>query len=127
MAYSDADMLRMQQDAIRRVHEMHRRAAHAVQSGGQVSVPTGGQGQSARRQSVQNPFQRPISPPVPISEQEHRNTLQQPSTPFSGIKGILDSLKGSSDTILILALLLVLLNNEEQDMLLILALLYLLL
>lgn len=125
MAYSDADMLRMQQDAIRRVHEMQRRATHAVQSGGQ-SFSSSHQSESTRRQSVQNPFQRPISPPAPISNREH-GQISQSSSPFSGIKGILDSLKGSSDTILILALLLVLLNNDEQDMLLTLALLYLLL
>ncbi len=125
MAYSDADMLRMQQDAIRRVHEMQRRASNAVQSGGAVPVAYGQEGAS-HRQPVHNPFQRPISPPSPISNQDHRPANQQ-SSPFSGIKGILDSLKGSSDTILILALLLVLLNNDEQDMLLTLALLYLLL
>ena len=75
---------------------------------------------------MQNPFQRPISPPAPITSQEH-NPASQVSSPLSGIKDILSSLKGSSDTFLILALLLVLVNNDEQDMLLMLALLYLLL
>ncbi len=127
MAYSDADMLRMQQDAIRRVHDMQRRANHAVQGGGQMPQhPSGGNGSPPRRQPVQNPFQRPISPPAPITSQEH-NPVSQDSSPLSGIKDILSSLKGSSDTFLILALLLVLVNNDEQDMLLMLALLYLLL
>ncbi len=126
MAYSDADMLRMQQDAIRRVHEMQRRANNAVQTGGAGPVAHGQERTSSRRQSVHNPFQRPISPPSPVSTQGHPSSAQQLSS-FSGIKGLLDSLKGSSDTILILALLLVLLNNDEQDMLLTLALLYLLL
>lgn len=125
MAYSDADMLRMQQDAIRRVHDMQRRANHAVQGDGRAQNSSSQSGVSGKNRP-QNPFQRPISPPAPISGQLHGPAAQDGS-PFSGIKSILGSLKGSSDTFLILALLLVLINNDEQDMLLTLALLYLLL
>lgn len=102
-SYSHAEIMAMQQDAIRRAQEMQRRS---------------------HQQAGSQPETRPADIP------QDRQTSSQTSNTMTGssnnMSNILDSLHLDHDRIMIIALILVLLN-EGGDQLLILALCYLLL
>ncbi len=127
--YSSGEMLRMQQDAIRRVQEMQRRSQERVRQPTTPPIGTPPMQDIANGQTNQAP-----PPPVPPPT--------TPTPPSNGLGGLLSSLlgkKGDGDETgllaqfgideeqaLILALLLILLR-EGADHKLILALCYILL
>lgn len=116
--YSQSDMLRMQQDAINRVHEMQRRAQRTIEE-------TNG--------SIQHVHDAPQSP-APLQAAHHAPPRRHgepaphhaPEKPVNPLSNLLSALNFDSEQILI-GILLVMLINEGADMPIILALLYLLL
>lgn len=119
--YTNAELMAMQQDAIRRVQDMHRRAQQRVQ----------GQPDSTRTQrGTSHPAQRSRSNGA--QEQQHRQP-PAPSPPAeiqqtgegTPIEKILKDLNIDKDRIILLGLIILLLN-EGADRTLIIALVYLL-
>ena len=119
--YSQSDMLRMQQDAINRVHEMQRRAQRTIEE-------TNG--------SIRHVHDAPQNPP-PLQAAHrappHRHEGPVPAAPHPApersanpLGNLFSALNFDSEQILI-GILLVVLINEGADMPIILALLYLLL
>lgn len=130
--YSSEDILRMQQDAARRVREMQARSRFAVEH----SAPHAFEEPNEREKAETQPKQ-PQEAVRKSGENVHRNTessnapkphAQQSFLPFPVGKkgGILEVLHTNSDTVLLMALLFVL-YTEQADELLMLAVLYIML
>jgi len=116
--YSQGDMIRMQEDAIRRVRQMQKRAQTLTEGG------------AAPLQQAPPALNAPAPAAMAPSREKRHANGQKPSghgTPTPREKANpLFSLNLDDDRLLILALLLVMIN-EQADMTLILALFYLLL
>ena len=110
--YSGSDMLHMQQDAIRRVREMQRRANEKLR-----------QGNSPFPQSAAQSAPRVYQPSS--SSHERVSHLQTNSSSADSLTGILDRI-GIDNEKAVLLLLIILMLNEGADTKLILALCYLL-
>lgn len=112
--YSGSDMLHMQQDAIRRVKEMQRRANEKVRQGNS-------QASTIVSHTSFDPSDRPTS-------RETKNTqlpANQNQSSSGSLTGILDRI-GIDNEKAVLLLLIILMLNEGADTKLILALCYLL-
>lgn len=120
--YTNAELMAMQQDAIRRVQDMHRRAQQRVQ----------GQPDSTRTQRGTTSHSAPRSHSSSAQEQQRRQP-PAPSPPAeiqqtgdeTPIDKILKDLNIDKDRIILLGLIILLLN-EGADRTLIIALVYLL-
>ena len=112
--YSHSEMMAMQQDAIRRVQEMHRRSQPKIQNQSHHSRNNTHPSSQQKNQEFPDKKQNSQQPIVPAKPNEE-----------SPLSKILTDLNLDHDRIIILALI-VLLLNEGGDKLLILALCYLL-
>lgn len=118
--YSSDDILRMQQDAARRVREMQARSRFAVQDRQKRSAPA--------------PEQTEKHEPCECEKKREARKSVQPQVcrqaflpALAGEKsGILEMFRKNSDTVLLMALLFVL-YTEQADELLMLAVLYIML
>lgn len=125
--YTYQDMLKMQEDAAKRVREMKKRAALAVSD----EPPQRGSDDSSKRLPDEV---KHISYPVELSSSSHNEpengmSAQQEQAEISSrepIHGLLSLLTKDPDAMLILSLLAVI-GQDEQDYITSLALLYLLL
>lgn len=126
--YSYQEMLKMQEDAARRVREMKKRAAIAVD---EEEAP-----QKDNKPPLPDEVKR-ISMPVELPQEEGKEGCEQTSppervkeqhshTPDMGIHGLIKFFSNDQDALLILAVLAVI-SQEKTDYLTSLALLYLLL
>lgn len=126
--YSYQEMLKMQEDAARRVREMKRRAAIAVDE--DESPP------KENKAPLPDEVKR-ISMPVELPQEEGKEGCEQAAppeiakeqhshTPDMGIHGLIKFFSNDQDALLILAVLAVI-SQEKTDYLTSLALLYLLL
>lgn len=118
--YTEEDIMRMQQEAVSRVHEFQLRAN---QASSYYDVPTIGEAHEPYDpEAVIEAQSRVVEPPVPVQE----TPVQPHHQPTDPISGILEKFNIDSETLLILGLLFVL-YNEKADSVLLLALAYLLL
>lgn len=107
--YSYNELVQMQEQAIRRVHEMQQRARQTARESGDIvqeSEPVIQQEQ-----------------PAPAVQQEHRAIARPPRSPLSGLSALIDKIPYDDDTAVLLPLILLLLH-EGSDEKLILALIY---
>ncbi len=125
--YTEEDILRMQQEAVSRVHEFQARAQEFTSS--YYDVPIGQAHPpviEAQSRVVDSPSDPPQHSPAP-GPAEH---AIQPAAPSlldaDPIKGLLERFNLDSETLLILGLIVVL-YNEKADNVLLMALAYLLL
>lgn len=118
--YSSDDILRMQQDAAKRVREMQARSRFAVQDRQRRSVQPAEQAKEPEHCQCEKKSEprRDIQPQI-------RQPGFLPSL-AGGKSGILEMLHTNSDTVLLMALLFVL-YTEQADELLMLAVLYIML
>lgn len=137
--YSQSQILTMQQDAVRRVHEMQRRA-RAI-AGNTADTQQGTNTRNTPPSSPAPPSSHVIKDkgetdavlPVPVKAQPPNMPLNQPIPETSGgflqpgcIEGFLEKLGIDNERLIIIGILLLLLNEGADNMLL-LALVYILL
>lgn len=129
--YSGDDILRMQQDAARRVREMQARSRFAVEHTPRAVRPEAernSQQPQKAEQCVEEKTNKSAATACAANASPPAGSLQQGFLPFPiGKKGgILEALHTNSDTVLLMALLFVL-YTEQADELLMFAVLYIML
>ena len=137
--YTEEDMLRMQQEAVNRVHEFQARAqvpsfyGEATPIGELPAAPPVIEAQSRVVEEPESPAAPPPETPQPQGQQpqqpfpqQQNLPMQTPMHPQDPIKGLLDRFSLDSETLLIMGLMFVL-YNEKADNTLLAALAYLLL
>lgn len=137
--YTEEDMLRMQQEAVNRVHEFQARAQVPTFYGEETPIgelPAAAPVIEAQSRVVEEP-EPPAAPPPEMPQpqvqqpqqpfpQQQNLPMQTPMRPQDPIKGLLDRFSLDSETLLIMGLMFVL-YNEKADNTLLAALAYLLL
>ena len=117
--YTYHELMKMQNDAIRRVEDMQKKARQ-----------TAGLNKE-EKEKKEIPVEEPRRVPMPsdylnnLKQRNNQNNRAQQSNPFENIKNLFGDINISSDTALLLSLVL-LLTEEKADETLIMALLYML-
>ncbi|MEG2813117.1 MAG: hypothetical protein RSA79_00810 [Oscillospiraceae bacterium] len=128
--YSSAQILSMQNDAIRRVQEMQRLAKKQVENSSNFATEKSGQNNTstnkAQNESFKNIPINNIGDIGNIGNMANKENIQNADVVRSGFAGILDSLHLDEEKMLLIFLI-ILLVNEGADIMLILALGYILL
>lgn len=117
--YTYNELMKMQNDAIRRVEDMQKKARQTAGLN------------DAEKGKKEIPVEEPRRIPMPpnylnnTKERNNQNYKKEESIPFENIKNLFGDINISSDTALLLSLIL-LLTEEKADETLIMALLYML-
>lgn len=120
--YTYHELMKMQNDAIRRVEDMQKKARQTAGLNKE---------EKEKKEKKEIPVQEPRRVPMPsdyldnLKERNNQSNRRQENNPLGNIKNLFGDINISSDTALLLSLIL-LLSEEKADETLIMALLYML-